>query len=763
MENLVDNTLVGTLPTNSKKKNERIRVAALNLLSRGEDPAYVRYHLYRTNPDANIEEIDNEINTFQQMRGGGQPTDPNAVEVGGRTHEIRSLSDEVAYQNIKEKKETEEQSKDLLENDLKDKLFKLEEALSDEKGMKRAVGSGVGGRGVKLPGELYTDPNRSRFVGAVNQIIDTDALDALIEAKSKGATFGSLSDTEMKILKSSATKIGNWQLKDGSGYQVDEETFQKELAFLKEKTAEALKKINTPVGGEVTPQQGQPQGQDSQLAKFNATLQHAQSNPEDPKAQQFLQMIKEGKIDPTTGGLVEGSTEPAPPVDSAVKGEGMFAPEEKQKTDVVGFLSKVGKGIGSFLGGDEIGEAIGNKWGTWKAKNGEAGEQFERSIAFIEQKFQEGKISQEQRDKMLKAQEENAKDAFGYDGPNFKQVAGDMVQAALTVATAGGVGSGATKLAPKIAKGAALGYGFDVATDMQEDESLGEIAKPGIGTAIGGAIPILGAVKNAIAKGGKAGAERVMNSVVKPDLDDLKKSILYKGKSLGQEMLDDGLRGTKRQLLKKSATELTKNEEALQKVLSQSDEVIKREELLPYLAKLKKTLANTPTGRAQKAVESVDEAINLLPEQFSLSQANVFKRNLYRELRDLAYKIDPNLTPAAETSKAVAHGLKELIESKAVSKNVATLNQRIATNMKVQDGVLDQLARTQRNNLAGVGTRGAMIEKTIGATVVKTYGAAIVNKAAQIIEKSGKGASGNLTKAVIMNAIQEAKKELDRQ
>ncbi len=58
-------------------------------------------------------------------------------------------------------------------------------------------------------------------------------LDTLIQAKSQGATFGALSDNELRMLASAATKMGTWAKKDGDGnvigYNVGEKTFKKEL------------------------------------------------------------------------------------------------------------------------------------------------------------------------------------------------------------------------------------------------------------------------------------------------------------------------------------------------------------------------------------------------------------------------------------------------------------------------------------------------------------------------------------------------------
>jgi len=74
------------------------------------------------------------------------------------------------------------------------------------------------------------------FIALANQLVSQKALDALIEAKSQGATFGALSDTEMAILKSAATTLGTWEIKGyfgigdkPRGYDIDEKSFKREI------------------------------------------------------------------------------------------------------------------------------------------------------------------------------------------------------------------------------------------------------------------------------------------------------------------------------------------------------------------------------------------------------------------------------------------------------------------------------------------------------------------------------------------------------
>src|SRR3990167_5386127 len=76
-------------------------------------------------------------------------------------------------------------------------------------------------------------PSAANFIGDVEQLRSQLSLDALINAKERGATFGALSDQELQILSTSGTKIGSWVTKDKSGnvtgYKVKESDFKREL------------------------------------------------------------------------------------------------------------------------------------------------------------------------------------------------------------------------------------------------------------------------------------------------------------------------------------------------------------------------------------------------------------------------------------------------------------------------------------------------------------------------------------------------------
>lgn len=74
---------------------------------------------------------------------------------------------------------------------------------------------------------------QQNFIAGVEQLRSGLNLETLIQAKAQGATFGALSDQELKVLSSSASKIGTWAVKNSDGdivgYNTSEANMRKEL------------------------------------------------------------------------------------------------------------------------------------------------------------------------------------------------------------------------------------------------------------------------------------------------------------------------------------------------------------------------------------------------------------------------------------------------------------------------------------------------------------------------------------------------------
>lgn len=111
----------------------------------------------------------------------------------------------------------------------------------------KAVGTNWLARFNANPFSFDDKAQKNRLIAEVEELVGTKALQALVEAKANGATFGALSEGELNLLKNSSTKFGNWARDvDGDGktdyYEIDEKTFKEELSSIKKEYENILKK-----------------------------------------------------------------------------------------------------------------------------------------------------------------------------------------------------------------------------------------------------------------------------------------------------------------------------------------------------------------------------------------------------------------------------------------------------------------------------------------------------------------------------------------
>lgn len=293
-----------------------------------------------------------------------------------------------------------------------------------------------------------------------------------------------------------------------------------------------------------------------------------------------------------------------------------------------------------------------------------------------------------------------------------------------------------------------------------------------IGAAVGGTLQAGGEVLRGISKNVP---KSLYNTSIKPTLDENRRAIKYGGKTLGEELLDRGVAGSDKGLLRKSINNLELNEDKLQKILkNKSDKFISRTEISSYLDDVIKTKNATP-GLADD-VESIKRVLNEFPESVSLEEANVIKRNLYNALRDVSFKLDPSLSTKKEAMKGLAKGIKSEIEKKVGGETIKKLNQELSVYGRLYDRIVDKLARSQRNNLLGLGDFGAGIlggaasggigvpgaiaaKKIIGSTAIKTGAGLTVKKISDLVNKLPTDVGGKISKTALLKLIETFNRE----
>ena len=116
--------------------------------------------------------------------------------------------------------------------DIKEKIGGIDEMLSNNAGIRGSAGP------TRLQrGGILTVVPRGKLNADVQQLISQTTLDNLINAKTKGATFGALSEGELKLLSASGSKLATWAITDKNGnitgFKASEQQVRDELAKIK--------------------------------------------------------------------------------------------------------------------------------------------------------------------------------------------------------------------------------------------------------------------------------------------------------------------------------------------------------------------------------------------------------------------------------------------------------------------------------------------------------------------------------------------------
>lgn len=437
----------------------------------------------------------------------------------------------------------------------------------------------------------------------------------------------------------------------------------------------------------------------------------------------------------------------------------------------MGLLQKTG----DFLGISKFGQGIAS---ATRVLTGEVGQDIQRQQQQTEQKNKITYAARQETDPSKKAQllqlaqSISSKSASEIDpGLNLsnKEVLGSAANVGLNILTPGAFKGGRATV---IGKNAALGAGFGAASGLEKNRSAGGI----VGSTVGGAA--VGAALGTAVVAAKALKEFttvatpkwLMDKAVKPTLDEARKAIKYGSDSLGDELLREGVKGSPQKLLEIADTKLTSLEDDLQRVLSSPEhgsKIIKKETLAPYLKGIMEAKAGTPgLGGDVQRIKNVFDGI---PEQMTLQEANVMKRRIYSELRDIAYKLDSKLSVKGSALKQIAKGLKQEIETAVGGNIVGDINKKLSLYGRLENRITDQMARSMRNNSFGltdailtaggvatmnpVGLFAALsaagVKHAVGSTAARTYAA----QGLKGLQSVGTGKTAQVLKGIGQRAV----------
>ena len=108
-------------------------------------------------------------------------------------------------------------------------------------------GAVIGGVALGSQGLADVFGSRQALISSVNQLTDKEFLDELLKLKERGGSLGQVTEKEGSALRSAATKIGTWEIKDSDGkvigYNASEKDFKKEIERIKQSTNRILTEL----------------------------------------------------------------------------------------------------------------------------------------------------------------------------------------------------------------------------------------------------------------------------------------------------------------------------------------------------------------------------------------------------------------------------------------------------------------------------------------------------------------------------------------
>jgi hypothetical protein len=346
--------------------------------------------------------------------------------------------------------------------------------------------------------------------------------------------------------------------------------------------------------------------------------------------------------------------------------------------------------------------------------------------------------------------------------PSMKSVLGSALQTGANFVPGTGVGAGLTR---KVATGAATGYAMDVGSKLQTNTE--KPFTPGLGTAIGGALPIAGALTRTsnIASTAKKAANNLEKSNLRMtpvENQNLKKQ----GKDIANFLAKKKIIGTAEQRYAKVSGIYDDMERKITREIDGARVAVGKNEVLEEIAKIPEKYVDN-LSEYDSVVSKVERIMETLKKNkgdtLTGTTLNSIKRNEWQN----AYA--KNNT---DVVNEVSHDVGEIIK-KILDKNVPGLS-KLNDEYGMVIAAKRQLFKAQSRNAAGVFTRaagvmgGSGLGAILGGPVGAGAGAYIGDKAANltatpmrsVVGAGAQIASEAIKKNPLRGAVQPARKSL---
>jgi hypothetical protein len=511
-------------------------------------------------------------------------------------------------------------------------------------------------------------------------------------------------------------------------------------------------------------------------------IEKAKENPDSPFAVELRKRIE-------TGAMNDIASQEGLDFSKFVTKESVAAKQPEQKpTSLYGKIvqgaGKVTKPIASFLGMEKFGQGIGQAVSNISGTQDRLIEDQEIALKITNDlisKIKENKAvgkDTSRLEKALNAQLMANKEMgfqiedVGTSGLTNREVIGSAVQTASMFIPGAPKGS---NLLTKAAVGGATGYAMDVGSKLQNNElTMGEAFTPGVGTAIGVALPVVGTILGKAFKGVSKGLEK-QNLRLTPNEKRLLGGKVDDVVKFNQK---NNLIGSPEQRFSKVSSVIDDFERQVEKKVAGQKTTFIKDQLKQQLENIKGSYADD-LAEAPAVSNKIDSIIKQMDavsgDSISASRLNKWKRNLWKAAfnPNNGQVVNDALYEAGDVFKTTLDKSIKGLNAINAEYGIALASKRILhkATSRAQVGLIGKLAESAIG--AGVGTAiggpvGGLVGAGVAPTLVSNLATPIRSTVSMglkgvmnIIDKIPVDKIGNLqiTKKALINLLQNTNKD----
>lgn len=359
--------------------------------------------------------------------------------------------------------------------------------------------------------------------------------------------------------------------------------------------------------------------------------------------------------------------------------------------------------------------------------------------------------------------------------PSLGKVVGSAIQTGANFIP--GVGTEASLLT-KAAIGLGTGYAFDVGKNLQQGRAVIDAFKPGIGTVIGGALPIIGKILGYTTKNLPAKLAQKLEDTNLRLTPVERQNLAKKGQDIVNYLANKRVIGSPASRYAKLDSLYNQMEDKVSAQIAKKNTLYFKDEIIREISKIPDAFANDPELQSE-AITTTERLIKNLQARNSTTLTgqvvNDFKRNYMKRA------FAKNATDVISESRlAIAATLNGQLRSKV--KGLEALNEEYGIIIASRRALQKALSRPQiglTGKIAGIaagsavgsvlspgiGTAtGAIVGPTIGKAIAGTRVRSTIGAGAQTIANIAQKISslqtdkfGNISQKAVLNLLESLK------